>query len=618
MSAKKRGKPRPAAGHSLALAAQASEMEEACAPEGSGPMRSLRRDLVWVLPGLVVTAVLLAILYSPAIDCGLFFDEQRFILEREQVRNGQVLEAFRVRPLRGISLATYALTHARVDERPAWWRASQVVLHGITALALGGLVWSLTGGASPRHAAVTVLAATGLFALHPLAVESAVYVWARPSVLYTLFAILAMALIVGLFRAQRPAMRWAVFAPLLGLVLLLTLFTKEVGIVLVLPMAVLTALLWGGDALRRPGRGIRRLALPILAGSVLLILCAAGVLWFASSGGWVDTLWRGVESRFSDWSTTRKHWWTMTASVQQYLRLLIPWPGQYAVSHLVVPPSLASGLLGIALVAGWIGLIACAVFKRSRLVALGLTMGLLGLFPYIVLPSRAVVEYKAYPLLAGAALVVAGILLHRPAVARRWWAIAVLSLVLGLSSVSTWWQTNVWSSPISVWRHAMRVYPRNPEPPSALVAPLLRVAQRARDQRRPARWQRAMEEAAPLVEQMVDNVSLLWDQHDPLVKNNWAWTLDLASLHRKWAGRPAQAEALLRDALRLNRAYFPAHRNLISLLVDQGRLGEARQHLEQAEVHIAPHDRPNYRRLKREVDALLRPGRGMESSTPLP
>jgi len=518
--------------------------------------------------------VALALLYRPALDCPFFYDEKRLILPSPQVQAGTPWAAFRLNPSRGLPMATFAATYARAGEDPAAWRATQVALHGLTAVLLA-LLLRLHLRDEPRRAAIaTAYGVALLFALHPLAVESAVYVWSRGSVLYTQFALLAAMLAVLAVRQPTPRRRWIGFG--LGVPFLsLAGLSKAAGII---PAAGV----WFGTVLA----GDRRRALLLLAAGTGLGLLAVLVGWTVLTETFEHTL-HGLRIRLQDRTTLTKHLWTQTAGFLLYLRLLVPWPGQYAVTHLVEPPATGTGFLGILAMLVLAGGMVWAALRGRVLAATGGALLFFAFLPYLVVPSRAVVEYKAYPILAGAALLLAAGL-RRLAPARR--ARPGVWIALGVAAVAcaavTWGQARTWTDPLSVWRQALVAHSDNPEPKTALAYDALQRAEAAYERRDRPAYDRALDEMGEYLKLAARNIQAIHERSGPLVKNNWCWTFDLLALWFKRRGRLDLAEGHWKQALAFNPDYVPAMYNLAGLLLQQNRHAEAREFYQMARAHI--------------------------------
>jgi Flp pilus assembly protein TadD len=152
--------------------------------------RGGRRD--WLLAGLLATATLVA--YAPALSCGFVnYDDDDYVTQNPQVRAGltgrgaawawTTSHSANWHPLTWLSLMADTQLHGT---GPWGYHFANVVLHTANTLLLFALLRRLTGDAWP-----SALVA-GLFALHPLHVESVAWVTERKDVLSTLFGLLAL------------------------------------------------------------------------------------------------------------------------------------------------------------------------------------------------------------------------------------------------------------------------------------------------------------------------------------------------------------------------------------------------------------------------------------------
>jgi len=171
---------------------------------------------VWVL-GLLL-AIVTVVLYLPVHSYPFInFDDNRYVVDNPHIRNGV-----------NLSLAKWALLHSYLyNWHPltwfshaldiqmfgldaGWHHEVNVLLHALNAALLFWVLRRATGRAGPSF----VVAA--LFALHPINVETVVWIAERKTLLSTTFFLLAL----GAYRwyARRPGLdRMAVVALLYGL-----------------------------------------------------------------------------------------------------------------------------------------------------------------------------------------------------------------------------------------------------------------------------------------------------------------------------------------------------------------------------------------------------------------
>src|SRR5262249_9162771 len=145
-----------------------------------------------VAPVLLAVATLVA--YLPVFDNQfVIYDDPTYVTDNPQVKAGLTWDGLRWafttdhagnwHPLTWVSLQ---LDQALIGLRPAGYPLTNLLLPTANALLLYGLLHRLTG-AVWRSAAVA-----GLFALHPLHVESVAWAAERKDVLSTCFGLLAL------------------------------------------------------------------------------------------------------------------------------------------------------------------------------------------------------------------------------------------------------------------------------------------------------------------------------------------------------------------------------------------------------------------------------------------
>lgn len=502
--------------------------------------------------GLVGAVLLLGALYWPALCGGFLYDEGRLVLDTPEVQQGAPWAAFCAHPTRGVAMASYALTHRWAGGTVWIWRLTEWGLHLVASLLISLLCASLLGK-TPHRPLLTVGGGL-LFAFHPLAVEPATYVWARPAVLYVLLTLATVLLLHRLAR-RGTGMGW------LGLVcvlaLLLSLLCKEVAPLILLPSG------WLVMGLHRPR---------FLTGGVAALGAGLAVVLVAWCSGLVDgaLLGRLSAGRLDPPANLWRQLWSQCQGVAVYARLLVPLRGQYTLVHPVDPGgSVGQAVLGGGIfLAAAVGAVWCA-YRRQPLAALGLALGVSALLPYMVLPSRPVVEYKAYLGLAGAVLLGVDLLgrLFTESSDRR--ILTGLFLVLFVwSGYVTHGHAAGRSSPERIWHHAIQLYPGNPEPKTALAE--LYLAQ-GRDR-----------EARKLLESAVGDVThALEAERLPLV-HNWHWPFHALAAYCRRHRQPERAEVLWRNALELFPSYVDAHCGLAELYLERGDREAARRSFDQA------------------------------------
>lgn len=238
--------------------------------------------------------------------------------------------------------------------------------------------------------------------------------------------------------------------------------------------------------------------------------------------------------------------------VWRYLGMLA-WPGHLAVLYPDPPVLPWSHPLSLAAVGGLLAVLVgtLGVARRAPLVALGV-----GWFGVTLLPVSQVVPIQnlqadRYLLLpsAGFLLVVGGVLAALPARLLSRPARIVLPLaVVGVLAVATHHRCRLWQSPLDLWADASARYPHDPRSRANLAGALVEAG-------RPAEAEAVLREGLQATE-------------DGGLLQGLGWVLLVQ-------GRADEAEAALRRALELEPDRARAANNLTALLREQGRIDEA-------------------------------------------
>jgi protein O-mannosyl-transferase len=322
------------------------------------------------------------------------------------------------RPVRS---ASYALDHGLWGLDPFGYHLTNVVIHGLTVLALGILVWRLGGRA--RLAAL----AAALFALHPVGTEAVSYISGRRDLLAALFSLLSLTAYLS-FRARGGVVRLALS---LGL-LLAGIYSHESAAALPAVLVLLELCL---AARRQPGAGLLtcarallhpRLAIP-LGGVLVLVLGIATWKVVAVNISGRHELWGGsLPAHLAN--ALRMH--------ALYLKQVV-WPlelvADYSADAFPISRSLLEprALAAAALVLGVLG-IALASWRRAPLLATATLGYFIMLLPssQIVVHHELVAEHRLYLSMAGFCVLVAAGLdrLIRTRGRLAWGLVAVLLL----------------------------------------------------------------------------------------------------------------------------------------------------------------------------------------------
>jgi tetratricopeptide (TPR) repeat protein len=408
-----------------------------------------RPRLLLALPLLLALAA-----HLPALWSGLVWDD-RIIVRDQLVRLAGVGDVF----LPPAGIPNWADNYYRpvvvlsylVDFR---WLSSPdgaLVAHLSNLafhLAATGFVWLLARRCFPRGGAAAALAAAGVFAVHPIHVESVNWISGRTDLLATLF-LLAAVLLALRWRDERSIAALAGAAACLCLALL----AKEVALaaLAVVPAAWLLVPARDGAGAPPPGRvvwGAGLAALAIAVAAYLGARHAAGVVY-------------GAPLEFGPVVVAAG----LARSLAWYLwKLLLPWP----LHNLVAWPMLPRLVVAIAmlLAAAWLAVLC---WRRWRVMADGRALFALVWVLATIAPSlwialsfgtRAPVADRYLYLPSVGAALAAGCLVAQAAGARRalaGWSVAALVAVFGALAFVRGLD---WVSEVRLWTDATAKNPR--------------------------------------------------------------------------------------------------------------------------------------------------------------
>jgi tetratricopeptide (TPR) repeat protein len=428
-------------------------------------------------------------------------------------------------------------------------------VHALATLAVYALLHAL----GLRAAGLGAL----LFAIHPLHVESVVFITASFDQVAVLLYLTSLSCVV---QAQRTgSRRWSAAALGAGA---LALLGSEFAATLPLQATLLAVFLRRRDALRMPSR--------LLAGLYALLAAYLVVRLFGVGLGARSGIVLGGD-RVSAAATT-------AVIFVRYLGLLLwPWPSCPMHSPAVYPgfaagPAAASALL-------LLGLGAASVVALRRGSGLGLPFPFFGiaLLPVSnLIPSTTpMAERYLYLASVGLSMLAAGLPGRRK-------ALVPAGLVLALFAATSWQRTALWRDDLTLFGWAVQCAPGNAAAWNNLGLAQLQAGQ-------PAAARRSVERALEL------------RREDPLAWVNLGRSLEAlgqdalevyrrgieesggspelevalcgALLHR---GRWGEAEAEARSALRRRREVAELWGNLGEALLRQGRAAEAREALHEA------------------------------------
>lgn len=562
---------------------------------GSAPPDRLRASLRWVIPALpplVVFAVF------PLAVLGTFqWDDYPLLVDHSAYRGftWSNLRWMFSTNLMGhympITWISYALDHALWGLDPFGYHLTNLVLHATntTLVYLVGLrllraAVVPTPGDGGEGLRIGAAFAALLFGIHPLRVESVVWITERLDLLCGFFYLLAILMYLracegegesGVGGSRRHY--WAAVA-----MYVFSLLSKSMAVTLPVVLLILDVY-----PLRRLRPGVHRWAtpgpwriwrekLPFLLAAVLAGAVAfRALLSFAPATSW-DRL--GLLDRVSlfAYSVVFYLWKTLIPlGLSPLYELILP-------VHPFDPRFLLSGLVvlvitGVAFASRrrWPGLLAVWIGYGVMLFPVG------GIFHK---GHQVAADRYTYLPGIGWALLAGAVALALWRYGRAWPGRRTLAAVLVFSTIpllglATWRQVGLWQDGVTLWRHAVRLDPASPIALSNLGWELL------------ARGE--LVEAAEQSERAL------------LLRPDYAEANLNLGLARAAQGRAAEAERHLRRALEITPRSIPAQSGLGSLLQAEGRVDEAIDHFRQA-LQINPRSARAHNNLG---TALARSGR---------
>ena len=314
---------------------------------------------------------------------------------------------------------------------PAPFRLLNLLLHSANSLLAVLLLFKIQElpGGLKRPGSWREPAAAGLiFALHPLHIESVVYIYQRSTLMAAFFCLLAL-----LLWAHRPSTGLEAAALVC---FLLAVLSKEYA--LVLPLV-----LWAWDVYRSG----RFRPCPALAASLASSFLVGGLL-----------LWWGVHSGATSFGAPGESLTYARTQVEvfwRYVKLFVLPLGQTVDPHVEAVQTWLSPAwwIRVALLGGVVGAIGWT-FPRHRRLSFWLLFSLLWLLPTSsLIPSPDFMfEHRTYVSLLGFSGTL-GILLSEIPMSIRTWRAVVALIVLGLGLL-TWQRIQIWKSPESLWEDA--------------------------------------------------------------------------------------------------------------------------------------------------------------------
>ncbi len=224
----------------------------------------------FLVPLFIVAAVLAA--FAPALSAGFvnWDDDRNFVMNQawrglSEKHLAWMLTTFHMGPYQPLSWITLGAEYPLWGMDARGYHATNVLLHALTAVAFWFVARRLIFVARGVDSPIAALAASLVFALHPLRVESVAWVTERRDVLSGLFFVLAIAAWLRYAsEGRRSSYAWTC------MLVLLSLLAKAPAIVM--PALLLVLDVW---PLRRTALGWRRLVLEKTPFIVLSIVFGA-------------------------------------------------------------------------------------------------------------------------------------------------------------------------------------------------------------------------------------------------------------------------------------------------------------------------------------------------------
>jgi len=402
------------------------------------------------LAWLIVLIGVALLPFLPALDAQLLnWDDNELIQGNYRLRSGSVdaiVDLVRLRPRYGplplglyipLTQATLALEFSMCGDAPMLYHVTNLALHALNAV----LVFFFMARVSRAH--WTAFLCAVLFAIHPLRVESVVWVTERKDVLSSALFLCALLCYDAWRRRQRRGCYPASLACAVGAIL-----AKPSAVTIPFILILYDALIW------------RRWSWRSLVGKLPFLLAAlSGVLvtvhMQATHGALVP----------QEATNVLPNLFLALRGVLLYVEKTLA-PVRLSPVYLrpaVIATNDPVTLLSVAVAAALLVLIV-ATWRRAPLVAFGLSWWLVALSPTLqVLPSGLQImaaDRFTYLPSVGLFLAVASVIVWagRRRCARVLVSGGVVTLLLWWSWL-TWQYAAVWHDDISLWTHTLRLFP---------------------------------------------------------------------------------------------------------------------------------------------------------------
>ena len=255
-----------------------------------------------VFPGAIV-AIVTFLVYLPALSNGFVsWDDGRYVYENQNIRSLDLsflwwtLTSVVLANWHPITLISYGIDYAIWGLNPRGYHLTNIIFHAFNVLLVFILTLRLAGLTMPRDtkektafglvskgALIAAAVAALFFGLHPLRVESVVWVSERKDVLCAFFFLLSL---LSYFEYVRATSKKALFYGATLLFFILALMSKPMAITLPLVLLILD---WYPLGRWRFGV-VKRVIIEKVPFLALSIVSAILTLWIQKSAGAVSTL----------------------------------------------------------------------------------------------------------------------------------------------------------------------------------------------------------------------------------------------------------------------------------------------------------------------------------------
>ncbi len=349
---------------------------------------------------------------------------------------------------------TFGVDYLLWGLNPVGYHVTSLALHAVNAVLFYRLLLALLPAGRPYARGLAAGSGGLFFAIHPLRVESVVWITERRDVLAGLFALLAVAAYLNMLKedvGSRGRRRW--YALSLG-AFAASLLSKAIGVTLPLALLVLDGYPLGRLATRNEWRRALVDKLPyaaLAAAATALAVSAerqAGAFHAAASHTWIDAVMQpGYRVLFHLAKTIVP---VRLSPLYLYRPMTNPFEAKYVLGNLALVAVTALLVVGRR---RWPGLLAAWLAYG---VLIGPFAGLVQIGSHFAADRNTYLACLPWAVLASAGvlrLVPAG----RPA-GMRWPAawLAAVALTLG---VLTFRQAGIWKNSVALWNHVLALDP---------------------------------------------------------------------------------------------------------------------------------------------------------------